>query len=87
MILAGDIGSTSTRLAAFEAAPSGVRAIAERVYASGKHRGIGEIVGQFVAKGRMQPLLERIPVQVILSPNVGLFGATRYAAMRSGILI
>jgi glucokinase len=34
----------------------------------------------FTAKGRMKPLLQAIPVRVILNPRVALLGAARYAA-------
>jgi glucokinase len=33
----------------------------------------------FAAKGRMRPLLQAIPVRVILNPKVALLGAARYA--------
>ena len=33
----------------------------------------------FAAKGRLQPLLEKIPVNVIISDRVGLLGAARHA--------
>ncbi len=33
----------------------------------------------FAAKGRMRPLLQTIPVRVILNPTVGLLGAASYA--------
>jgi glucokinase len=36
----------------------------------------------FTAKGRMQPLLEAIPVKVIVNERVGLIGAARYAISR-----
>jgi glucokinase len=36
----------------------------------------------FVAKGRMQPLLENVPVKVIVNEHIGLLGAARYAVMR-----
>jgi glucokinase len=36
----------------------------------------------FIAKGRMQPLLETIPVKVITNERVGLIGAARYAVSR-----
>jgi glucokinase len=36
----------------------------------------------FVTKGRLQPLLESIPVKVIVNDRVGLIGAARYAVMR-----
>lgn len=38
------------------------------------------------AKGRMQPLLESMPVHVILSDEAGLVGAARYAAKRGAHL-
>jgi glucokinase len=34
----------------------------------------------FVAKGRMRPLLEAIPVRVVLNPKAALLGAARHAA-------
>lgn len=34
----------------------------------------------FVSKGRMQPLLERIPLKVINNDQIGVIGAARYAA-------
>jgi glucokinase len=37
----------------------------------------------FLAKGRMRPLLESVPVQVIVNENIGLLGAARCAVMRS----
>ena len=40
----------------------------------------------FLAKGRMQPLMESIPVRVITNDKAGLIGAGRYAAMRMGQL-
>lgn len=49
MILAGDIGGTSARLAAFEVARGTLRVVAEKNYPSGKHSGLGDIVEQFVA--------------------------------------
>jgi len=39
-----------------------------------------EFTQAFIAKGRMQPLLESIPVRVITNDKVGLIGAARYAA-------
>jgi glucokinase len=33
----------------------------------------------FTSKGRLKPLLQAIPVRVILSPKVGLLGAARYS--------
>ena len=40
----------------------------------------------FLGKGRMQPLLETIPVRVITNEKTGLLGAARYAASRKEIL-
>jgi glucokinase len=37
----------------------------------------------FLDKGRMRPLLESMPVQVIVNENTGLLGAARCAVMRS----
>ncbi len=37
----------------------------------------------FVAKGRMQPLMEKIPVKVIINDETALLGAARYAALNS----
>lgn len=35
----------------------------------------GLFINSFVAKGRMQPLMEKIPVHLIIQPKVGLLGA------------
>lgn len=40
----------------------------------------GAFMKAFCSKGRMRPLLEKIPVYVILDPRVGLIGATLTAA-------
>ena len=37
-------------------------------------------VKAFVAKGRMRPLLEAMPVRVVLNERLALLGAARYAA-------
>jgi glucokinase len=39
---------------------------------------------RFVEKGRMTALLERIPLRVVMQPNVGLAGAIRYARSLPG---
>lgn len=49
MILAGDIGGTSTRLALFEAAGGTVRAVAQERYSSRDYPGLSEIVRTFMA--------------------------------------
>jgi glucokinase len=40
----------------------------------------------FAAKGRLQPLLEAIPVKVIVNDRVGLIGAARYAANKQSAI-
>lgn len=40
----------------------------------------------FTAKGRMKPLLEAIPVRVILNDDAALLGAARCAALRASLL-
>jgi glucokinase len=48
MILAGDIGGTRTRLAAFETEGSKLNCVVEKVYPSQDHSGLAEIVTAFV---------------------------------------
>ncbi|HXB22932.1 MAG TPA: glucokinase [Candidatus Solibacter sp.] len=38
----------------------------------------------FVSKGRLQPVLETIPVRIIVNDKVGLIGAARYAVNQRG---
>ena len=45
----------------------------------------GTFMKRFVAKGRMQRLLETMPVKVILNDKTALLGAARCAAVRSGL--
>src|SRR5262249_15928735 len=45
----------------------------------------GTFMQRFVAKGRMQGLLEAMPVKVILNDKTALLGAARCAALRSGL--
>ena len=40
----------------------------------------------FVSKGRFEPILSRIPVQVILNPKTALLGAARYARESQGAI-
>jgi glucokinase len=40
----------------------------------------GTFLGAFQHKGRMRPLLERMPVNIVLNPQVGLIGAALHAA-------
>ncbi len=46
----------------------------------------GGFMRAFVDKGRLRPLLEAIPVRVILNSNTALLGAARYAAVDAGLL-
>ena len=48
MILAGDIGGTRTRLAAFEIEGSKLKCVVEKTYPSQEHNGLAEIVAEFV---------------------------------------
>ena len=40
-----------------------------------------EFMNAFTAKGRMRPLLQDIPVRVIMNPKTALLGAARHAAL------
>ncbi len=48
MILAGDIGGTRTRLAAFDTEGSKLQRVTEKTYASQEHGGLAEIIADFV---------------------------------------
>ncbi len=50
MLLAGDIGGTSTRLALFEKSGDRLRIAIEKVYPSQAHKGLEEIVRKFIAE-------------------------------------
>jgi glucokinase len=43
-----------------------------------------EFMNAFTAKGRMRPLLQDMPVSVIMNPKTALLGAARHAAFDSG---
>jgi glucokinase len=47
MILAGDIGGTNSRLAAFETEGNRLQCVVEKVYPSKEHHGLSEIVADF----------------------------------------
>jgi glucokinase len=47
MILAGDIGATRTRLAAFETEGNRLQSVVEKIYMSQEHGGLPEILAQF----------------------------------------
>ena len=48
MILAGDIGATRTRLAAFETEGNRLQCVVEKIYMSQDHSGLSEILTQFI---------------------------------------
>lgn len=39
----------------------------------------GDFLQSFLQKGRVSPLLERVPIYIVLNPQVGLIGAALYA--------
>jgi glucokinase len=43
-----------------------------------------DFMNAFSAKGRMRPLLQDMPVRVIMNPKTALFGAARHAALQCG---
>jgi glucokinase len=48
MILAGEIGATRTRLAAFETAGNKLQRVVERIYPSQEHSGLSQIIAGFI---------------------------------------
>lgn len=67
MILAGEIGATRTRLAAFQTEGNQLRQVVEKVYMSQEHSGLQEIMGDFIKS-------EGIPV---ISACFGVAGPVR----------
>ncbi|PYX71915.1 MAG: glucokinase [Acidobacteria bacterium] len=55
MILAGDIGGTNARLAYFQPQNGRFHLVSERVFPSRDHRGLGEIVAQFLDESGTRP--------------------------------
>jgi glucokinase len=55
MILAGDIGGTHARLAFFQSQNGPLTLVAEGVFPSREHRGLEEIVAQFIAARSIRP--------------------------------
>jgi glucokinase len=47
MILAGDIGASHARLAAFETEGNRLQCVVQKIYSSGHHKGLAEIVADF----------------------------------------
>ncbi len=68
MILAGDIGGTSTRLGLFESAGPRLRAVAEQTYSSPDHPGLEAIIAKFLAE---HPASPRAAAFGIAGPVVG----------------
>jgi glucokinase len=67
MILAGEIGATRTRLAAFESQGNQLRQVVEKIYMSHEHTGLMEMIPDFIKK-------EGIPV---VSACFGVAGPVR----------
>jgi glucokinase len=67
MILAGEIGATRTRLAAFETEGNKLQQVVEKIYMSQEHDGLREIISDFITT-------EGIPVQ---SACFGVAGPVR----------
>ena len=67
MILAGDIGATRTRLAAFETEGNRLQCVVEKIYMSQQHDGLAGILTEFIKT-------EGIPVH---SACVGVAGPVR----------
>src|SRR5579871_4593760 len=55
MILAGDIGGTNARLAYFQSNNGHFELVSERIFPSREHRGLGEIVTQFLDESGTRP--------------------------------
>lgn len=67
MILAGDIGATRVRLAAFETEGNRLQCVVEKIYSSREYQGLPEIIAHFIRT-------EGIPVQ---SACLGVAGPVR----------
>ena len=67
VILAGEIGATRTRLAAFESEGNQLRQVVEKIYLSQEHTGLAEIIPDFIKS-------EGIPV---VSACFGVAGPVR----------
>lgn len=46
----------------------------------------GSFMASFVAKGRMEELMQSMPVRVLMNPETALWGAARAAALDAGLL-
>lgn len=55
MILAGDVGGTSTRLAAFELSGGKLRSIVEQTYKAADFSSLDQVIAQFVAAHSLHP--------------------------------
>ena len=46
----------------------------------------GTFIQAFCAKGRLQPILEAMPIRVIMNDKTALYGAARCAALQAAML-
>ena len=74
MILAGEIGATRTRLAAFDSEGNRLKCVVEKTYKSQEHTGLGEILPQFTRT-------EGIPVHSACFGVAGPVRATEYVEL------
>ena len=75
MILVGDVGGTKTALALVDEGAI----VSSRSYPSANYE---TFIEAFLGKGRFRPVLEAIPVRVVVSDTVALLGAARAAVAR-----
>lgn len=91
MILAGDVGGTHTRLAFFEQRNGDLEAAAERIYPSGGHASLENIVADFIGANKLQAVAAAIgvagPVRdgICRATNLPWIVDVRTLARRSGI--
>jgi glucokinase len=74
-------GGASARLATVLAEGLPARRKAGR--APGGASSLSPFLDAFVDKGRMRPLLEKIPIAICIEPFAGLFGAAAHAAKQA----
>ena len=79
MVLACDVGSTKTRLSLFDAVGGdALTLVRTETYASRDHASPSTIVTTF-AGAQPTPLLESVPVHVILNDEAALLGSAHFA--------
>jgi glucokinase len=72
MILAGDIGGTNVRLAAFEVEVNRLKCVVEKVYKASEHKGLSEVLTTFI-------MTEGIPVD---RACLGVAGPVRHGRVK-----